>query len=230
MKQEGPQYTESQLKQQEYFKWGIIMFNFGRWGKSLEAFIYMAWDFALFIFLVISLSITENGNQCGKTTLTAISVTVGFRFTGFAFHGTKFFLAVFKQITPNQFSLLDAILYQGEFFWTIFLIYVVAVDTSSCMSEELILGICLVLSLINGIIKIIQCLLQTGCCVALFVGLLSKIMPFEKCGDSIGFMHQFFEKDHKPVPEEDEENNRPEEAKNSEGHINPDNPDQVKEE
>lgn len=172
----------------------------------------MVWDFALFLFMVIAVSSSEDGNSCGDAALQAVCVTLGIRFASFAFHGTKFFLIMANQLAANAMSFLDTIFFFIDSIWTIYLAVVfIKENGDDCMDEEAVIWYSLLLGTLNGVIKIIQFIAYFGTCSLVLVFMLKKMLPFKALGHSVGFLENIFG-DHscdeeEPKKEEKKDNN-----------------------
>lgn len=192
-------------------------FKIPKWPKVAMCFVESLWDFWLFIFIVVSMSVTEeDGDQCGKTVLTTVAVCLGWRFTGFAFHGTKFFLIMFNQLRPNALAFVDTVLFVFEAAWTIFLIIVFADKGSDCNDDEPLMWWCMLLSIINGVIKIIQAVIYTVMCVLSLTFFASKLLTFKQVGESIGFLGTFIGAHH----HDDEEDDKSKSGREEEQKLN----------
>jgi len=189
----GKDYTEEEKKQLMLRKMAIGAFQIPKWPKVALSGVEMVWDFWIFIFLVIALSITEDDEvRCVDKVIVAIGITIGFRFTGFAFHGTKFILVMFNQLAPNALGLLDTILFVLEAAWSVWFLIVFGTEGSNCKDQSSILYVAMIISILNAVIKFVQALVYLVMTVLATVFFVAKMMTLNEIGEFFGFLGVFF--------------------------------------
>lgn len=138
---------------------------------------------------------------------------------GFALHGTKFFLIMFNQMKPNQLGFIEAALFSVEAGWTIYIIILFADKGSECNDNEPLIYWCLLLSVINGLFKIVQAVIYVVTAVISMTLFCTKMLTYKQVGESINFLGTFIGAHHHEEEEEEEKEK-----------LNPDEGNQRKEE
>jgi len=171
----------------------IKLFNLTKWPKVIQSGVETIWDFSLFLFMVIAVSTTEDDGQCSDDALQAVCITLGLRFAGFAFHGTKFALVLLNQLPANGMSFIDTIFFFFDSLWTIWIAVVfIKENGDDCMDDQAIIWYSLLLGTLNGVIKIIQFIAYFGTCSLVLTFMFRKMLPFKALGHSVGFLENIF--------------------------------------
>lgn len=159
------------------------------WDKSAVACLGCLYHFGLFLYFVIAMSGEEDADRCTKKTLNLISVCTGLRLAWCIFEQTKFWLVICKQIKPNQFAIIDYLLFLGEAGWSIYVFTIFAYELKrDCKGENYAEFCVLAVCFINAIIMVLKCFIHTVCYIGYIILLFTKLIKFERCGEAASFL------------------------------------------